>query len=368
MDTFKMPLRFVWGILPVDRGNYFDPFSRGKLYLDETFSMSSIESQIWLLGFCKSLKNQTFYSTTMSPWLPNCFIEKFITWMSRRCMDKMADIDRSPCCENSTFPYDPPIFEQVMNFNIFCVTNVIDVFLKQCILESISSLYQTPREFFIPGVAGPKFGRKPDTENVDGISNDSRLLIATIKAVVIEYDSNQVYTMSYTKMSEFFNNVEYWFRKQLETAPETMRNGWFVSDLDFFDLQQTLSMGTLLAIILAMSVALLVLLLVTLNILISIYAILAVTFTITTTIAILILLGWKLNILESVAVSSAIGLAVDFSLHYGVHYRFSPDTDRETATKFSLKRMIGPTIMAATTTGLCPYDSKRYFFTYLPSF
>jgi protein dispatched 1 len=334
MDTFKLPLRFVWGILPVDQGNYFDPFSRGHLYLDNTFNVSSIETQIWLLNFCKDLKNQTFYSTTMSPLLPNCFIENFITWMGRRCMDNMANIDRTPCCEVSSFPFEPAIFDQ-------------------CILESISSLYETPREFFIPGVAGPKFSRNFNQQSVVASSDNgtTTILLATVKAIVIEYDSNQAYTMSYASMSDFFLSVESWFTNQLATAPDNMKMGWFVSDLDFYDLQRTLSTGTLMAIILAMCVALLVLLLVTLNILVSLYAIITVTFTITTTIAVLILLGWKLNVLESVAVSSAIGLAVDFSLHYGVHYRFSPDTDRKTATKFSLKRMIGPTAMAATTTG-----------------
>ena len=131
-----------------------------------------------------------------------------------------------------------------------------------------------------------------------------------------------------------------------------MQNVFFTSELDFFYLQATLSSGTIISICLAMCVALLVLLLVTLNVLISLYAIITVTFTIFTTVAILVVLGWKLNILESVVISTAIGLAVDFSLHYGVHYRLSPEHDRKSSTKFALTRMIGPTSMAAITTGL----------------
>lgn len=100
----------------------------------------------------------------------------------------------------------------------------------------------------------------------------------------------------------------------------------------------------------AMGVALLVLLLVTLNVLVSLYAIITVTLTIFSIVGTLVLLGWKLNILESVAVSTAIGLAVDFSLHYGVQYRYSKENDRKSSTKFALQ-MIGPTVMAATTTG-----------------
>lgn len=130
-----------------------------------------------------------------------------------------------------------------------------------------------------------------------------------------------------------------------------MENGWFVSHLDFYDLQRTLSADTLATIGVSMPIALAVLLLFTLNIFVSLYAILTITCIIFVTVAILVLLGWKLNVLESVAVCTTIGLAVDFSLHYGVHYRLCPDgTDRQSAVKYALSRMGGPTIMAALTT------------------
>ncbi|XP_058813759.1 protein dispatched [Topomyia yanbarensis] len=322
-DTFKLPLRFVWGVQPIDNGNFLEPESRGSLYFDDSFNMSSPESQQWLLSFCKNLKNQTFYQMSYGLLLPNCFIENFINWMSRRCNDFMGEIDRTPCCEVSSFPFAPEVFDQ-------------------CLPESISSLYETPRQFFIPGVAGPKFERRP-FDNGSGPP-------APVKAVVIEYESNQIFTMSYTEIDNFVRSVEKWLKGMLEDAPPGMKNAWFISELEFFDLQDTLSTGTLVAIGMAMGVALLVLLLVTLNVLISLYAIVTVTFTIFTTVAVLVLLGWKLNVLESIAVSSAIGLAVDFSLHYGVHYRLSTDSNRKSATYYSLTRMIGPTAMAALTT------------------
>uniref|UniRef100_A0A182MN79 SSD domain-containing protein n=1 Tax=Anopheles culicifacies TaxID=139723 RepID=A0A182MN79_9DIPT len=338
-ETFKIPLRFVWGVLPVDRGNFLDPEQRGKLYFDESFNMSAPESQQWLLQFCRRIKNQTFYQTSYGLLLPNCFIENFISWMARRCNDSMGEIDRTPCCEISPFPFTPDIFDQ-------------------CLPESISSLYETPREFFIPGVAGPKFDRssflvaggqqgtvsvgRPPTNPNDKI----------VKAVVIEYESTQIFTMSYHEIETFVRTVERWLAEQLHDAPATMANAWFISELEFFDLQDTLSTGTMVAIAMAMAVALLVLMLVTLNVLISLYAIVTVTLTILTTVAMLVLLGWKLNVLESVAVSTAIGLAVDFSLHYGVHYRLSTEPDRCSSTRFSLQRMLGPTAMAAITTGI----------------
>lgn len=54
----------------------------------------------------------------------------------------MSGINRYPCCEESTFPYSTEIFDI-------------------CLPESISSLYETPREYFMPGLAGEC--HKPDT-------------------------------------------------------------------------------------------------------------------------------------------------------------------------------------------------------------
>lgn len=325
-ESFKLPLRFVFGIKPVDDGNYLDPVSRGHLYFDSNFNVSSPKSQVWLLHFCQELKEQNFVAMSLGLLLPNCFIENFITWMNRRCIDDMSGINRSPCCEESEFPFSSEVFEL-------------------CLPESISSLYETPREFFMPGVAGPKFARRKTV-----VRNET--VTSPVLAAVVEYDSSQLFTMSYTEMTRFVHEVEHWFQKELESVPEGLKTAWFTSDLDFFDLQDTLSSGTLIAIGMAMTVALFVLLTVTLNILISLYAIITVTFTIFTTIAILISLGWKLNVLESVAVTTAIGLAVDFSLHYGVHYRLSPDLDRKSSVKFALTRMIQPTLMAALTTAM----------------
>lgn len=169
-------------------------------------------------------------------------------------------------------------------------------------------------------------------------------------AIVIEYDSSQFFTMSYIEMSQFVKNVEHWFTEILKTAPSGLKNGWFISDLEFYDLQDSLSKGTFFSIILSIGISLLVLFLVTFNVVISFCAIATVSLIIFTTIAILVGLGWKLNVLESVAVSTVIGLSIDFSLHYGVHYGLCSDPNRRSAAKFALSRMLKPTLMAALTT------------------
>lgn len=317
----KLPLRFIWGVKPVDTGSYLDPQSHGKLQLDSEFDVSAPESQQWLLNFCQALRRQPFYQSTLGPLLPNCFIESFKSWMERNCKDPIDNIDRNPCCNSQTFPYQRAIFDL-------------------CILDAIDDLYSTPAEFFIPGMAGPKFSKD------DG---------PRIKALVVEYDSNYSYSLSYEYMREFITQVEVFAIRQMQTAPVGMRHGFFLSEVQFYDLQMVLSGGSLAAIGFAMGFSLVVLCLSTFNLLTSLCAIFTITCSILVTIGVLVLLGWKLNILESIAVTTAIGLTVDFSLHYTISYRLCPsgmNDDRKSATRFALSNMFAPSLMAAITTGM----------------
>lgn len=318
--NYKLPLRFVWGVLPVDNGDHLNPESFGKLELDPEFDISQPESQVWLLKFCKHLQRQDFFQPTFGPLLPNCFIETFMRSMQRDCVDSFSRRDWSPCCKTSKFPYNTSVF-------------------YECIVEEMTEIFETPSQYLIPGMAGPKFSKDQ---------------YPTIKAVIVEYDSSYSYSMSYEHMHEFYTKVESWMIKELETAPKWMKNGWFISELEFYDLQRELSESTIVAIIVSMGLALIVLLLSTLNILTSLYAILTITCSIFVTVAVLVLLGWKLNILESITVSTAIGLTVDFSLHYTVNYRLCPlalSDERIAATKYAISYMAGPVLMAALTTG-----------------
>ncbi|XP_069177966.1 protein dispatched isoform X2 [Procambarus clarkii] len=309
-----LPVRIVWGIKPVDNGDYLNPASKGTLEFDDSFDVSLPESQEWLLNFCRDLRNQSFYMSTLGPLLPNCFIETFKAWMYRRCIDPKTGVDRSPCCEGSKFPYSQDVFDQ-------------------CIHKGIKTLYQTPREYFIPGVAGPKFSRET----------------GKVVAIVVEYDSNTLWSLSYEDMQDFYKQVNTWVTNQVKEAPKGMQGGWFTSYLSFFDVQQSLSVGTGIAVAVAVGISLAVLVMTTLNVVVSLLAVLSVSAVILVTLAALVLLGWHLNVLESVTVTVAIGLAVDLTLHYGVAYRLSPEADREAAVSWAVARLGSPVFMAAAT-------------------
>lgn len=254
-----------------------------------------------------------------------------------------------PCCSQSTFPYKQDVFEL-------------------CIKRAIMELDRSTSYHLDSKTPGPRFD-----------IND------TIRAIVLEFQSTYLFTLAYEKMYQFycevldfhffpsvslrsdcpefvwclsssnFNilvmlQVDAWITEELRYAPAGLSHGWFISNLEFYDLQDSLSDGTLVAMALSVAVAFSVMLLTTWNVIISLYAILSIAGTIFVTVGSLVLLGWELNVLESVTISVAVGLSVDFAVHYGVAYRLAPEPDREGKVIFSLSRMGSAIAMAALTT------------------
>ncbi|XP_077005298.1 protein dispatched homolog 1 isoform X6 [Tamandua tetradactyla] len=310
-EELHMPITVIWGVSPEDNGNPLNPKSKGKLTLDSSFNIASPASQVWILHFCQKLRNQTFFYQTDEQDFTSCFIETFNQWMENQDCDETA---LYPCCSHWSFPYKQEIFE---------------LYIKRAIME----LERSTGYHLDSKTPGPRFD-----------IND------TIRAVVLEFQSTYLFTLAYEKMHQFYKEVDSWISNELSSAPEGLSNGWFVSNLEFYDLQDSLSDGTLIAMGLSVAVAFSVMLLTTWNIIISLYAIISIAGTIFVTVGSLVLLGWELNVLESVTISVAVGLSVDFAVHYGVAYRLAPDPDREGKVIFSLSRMGSAIAMAALTT------------------
>ncbi|XP_051880078.1 protein dispatched homolog 1 isoform X2 [Pristis pectinata] len=309
-EELHMPITLVWGVSPVDAGDPLNPHDKGQLVLDAAFDVASPASQLWLLHFCQRLRNQTFYRQSEEQDFTSCFVETFRQWMENQDCEEPS---LYPCCSQSTFPYRQEVFEL-------------------CIKRAIMELERSTGYHLDSKTPGPRFD-----------IND------TIRAVVLEFQSTYLFTLAYEKMSRFYAEVDAWVSEELKAAPAGLSRGWFVSGLEFFDLQDSLSGGTLVAMGLSVAVAFGVMLLTTRNLVISLYAIASIAGTIFVTVGSLVLLGWELNVLESVTISVAVGLAVDFAVHYGVAYRLAPEADREGKVVFSLSRMGSAIAMAALT-------------------
>ncbi len=311
-----MPLTIVWGVKAGDNGYHLNPRSEGTLQYDKGFNVATPQAQQWLFDFCRKLRGTEMYQLVFGPQLTNCFIENFRKFMGQPCIDGLG-VDVSPCCRDTIFPYSE------------------ETFIK-CLQVYRPWLARSKALYFSNSHAGPRY------------SKDTGKMVA----LVVEFSSKETFSFNFRRMAKFYNYMNSWVKEQLKSAPLGMQNGWFVSHLEFYDLQETIAQGTPIAIGVSIAIAAVVAFLTTLNMLITIYAIVSIAGAIFTTVGCLVLLGWELNILESVTITIAVGLSIDFTLHYGMAYRLSPDLDREMRVVCSVSRMGSPVAMAAITTFL----------------
>ncbi|XP_071497668.1 protein dispatched homolog 1-like [Diadema antillarum] len=304
----KMPIMFLWGVKPKDNGNQWDPNDRGYLVLDDSFNISAPQSQEWLLQFCSSIRNQSFYSEedTTNDF---CFIDLLKSMMEGPCFSPVVGADVFPCCNQHEFPYDSALFEQC-----------------SAVLLSQRNLEQAAR-----------FGE------------DDKL-----KGLLLSFTSTTGYSLVYASIDNFYSTVDNWGQETMNEAPESLAGGWFASftenQLFYFDLQHSLVTGTPFSIGMSLGVAALVLLLTTWNILITLYAMLSIAGTVFVTIGTLVFMGWELNIVESTVMTLAVGLSVDFTIHYGVAYRIAPAGDRISRSTYAVKQLTSAISTAALST------------------
>ncbi|KAK9959891.1 hypothetical protein ABG768_009986 [Culter alburnus] len=306
-----MTLTLIWGIVPSDDGDHFDPKSNGSLALDPGFNMSSPQAQLWLRDLCGKIQNQSFYSplsTDQETVEDNvCFVERLIHWVSiRRCSE--SDDAFSFCCNNIPFPYPPSVFEQ-------------------CLSMMLAEQYAEGR---LTSGGGLRF----DSEG-------------RIAALVLIFKTVQLYSFNFSRMSQFYQEILSWFNGEISKAPVGLQKGWFVSQLGLYDFQHCLSSETLEVAGFSVALTFALLLLTTWNIPLSVYVSAAVGGSVFATVGLLVLLEWQLNGVEALLISAAAGLSVDFVANYCISYSLAPHSDRLGRVAHSLKRMGYPVATGA---------------------
>ncbi|XP_061071898.1 protein dispatched homolog 2 [Conger conger] len=308
-----MTITLVWGVLPTDNGDHLNPKSNGSLALDPHFNMSRPEAQVWLRELCGKIQNQSFYSLLSSSPKEEvqgdniCFVEQLIHWVSiRRCSE--SDDIFSFCCNDIPFPYPSAVFEH-------------------CLGMMAAERHARGNN---PNTAGPYF----DSEG-------------QIAVLVIEFKTTHLYSFNFSQTTDFYNEIEMWFNKEISGAPLGLHRGWFVSQLALYDLQKCLSSETLVVTGFSVVLTFVVLLLTTWNIPLSIYGTAAVGGSVFVTVGLLVLLEWQLGGLEALFISAAAGLSVDFTANYCISYSLAPHSDRLGRVAHSLKRMGCPVATGA---------------------
>ena len=171
-----------------------------------------------------------------------------------------------------------------------------------------------------------------------------------IKGISLAFPTDIQFTNDYKTVDNLWSDIQDMSSTILDKAPDGMKNGWAISWLRFYALQNNLGSSTITSLAVSLAIAFGVMLLTSLNWVVSVYAIVTIICILATTIGSLVLDGWELNILESIVISVAVGLSVDFTLHYGVAYTVSSEHGRRDQVKYALSH-IGPAVtLAALTT------------------
>ncbi|TNM95404.1 hypothetical protein fugu_016487 [Takifugu bimaculatus] len=295
-------LMLVWGVQPIDNGDQFDPKSNGSLVFDADFSMNRPEAQVWLKDLCGRVQNLSFYAPP-SPEDKDltdniCLVEQLINWLSlRQCSE--TDYASNYCCNDILFPYPPAVFENC---------------LSMMLAERYAEGHLDHRGLYF----------QPD---------------GRVAALVLSFRTTYRYSFNYTRTSLSYREFTTWFKREISDAPVGLRNGWFISNLTLFDLQQSLSSEILLVAGFSVALTLALLLLTTWNIPLSIYGTVAVGGSVFVTVSLFVLLEWQLSGTEALFVSSAAGLSVDFIANYCVSYSMAPHSDKIGKVAHSTKRM-----------------------------
>ncbi|KAG5265545.1 hypothetical protein AALO_G00243670 [Alosa alosa] len=306
-----LTLTLVWGVIPTDTGNHFDPKSASKLIMDTEFNMTHPESQVWLRDLCGRIQNQSFYLQASNDYEETednvCFVEQLIHWVSIRRCSESEDAFHF-CCNDIPFPYPPSVFEQC---------------LGMMVAEQHSQGY-------LPKSSGVRF----DTEG-------------RVTALIIVMKTSYMYSYNFTRTTQVYQEIQSWFEEEISGAPLGLHKGWFVSQLTLYDLQECLSTETLEVAGFSIALTLAMLLLTTWNIPLSLYGTAAVGGSVFVTVGLLVLLEWQLTGMEALFLSAAAGLSVDFVANYCVSYSLAPHVERLGRVAHSLKRMGCPVATGA---------------------
>ncbi|KAL2099108.1 hypothetical protein ACEWY4_005588 [Coilia grayii] len=307
-----LTLSLVWGVIPTDTGNHFDPNSSSELIMDTEFNMSHPDAQVWLRDLCGRIQNQSFYLQASSDHEEAednvCFVEQLIHWVSIRHCSESEDAFHF-CCNDISFPYPPNVFEKCLGMMV---------------------AEQHSEGHLRNGGAGLRF------------DSDGRITV-----LVVALKTFYLYSFNFTQTTHFYRKIQSWFEEEMSGAPLGLHKGWFVSQLTLYDLQECLSTETLEVAGFSIALTFAMLLLTTWNIPLSFYGTAAVGGSVFVTVGLLVLLEWQLTGVEALFLSAAAGLSVDFVANYCVSYSLAPHVERLGRVAHSLKRMGCPVATGA---------------------
>ena len=279
---------FVFGIDPVDNGDYFDPKDRGTPVY-QSIDVSNADTQQFLYNLCDNVAQSPFTSSTALSTSDGrqCNMHYFRLWMERSCAstsdsdqnDRFAYPQRTSCCDYTAFPYSASDF-------------------NTCI-QSWSTAMQTTGDWN------------------NGVWYDSN---GNIKVWVIHGEATTRYTEVYDSVKTWYSTGKNFLSDQYniyKTAvpSATLPSGFFTTELYFYSLQKSITEGAMQAAGLSVLLAMIILLVMSRRLVAASSAAIQIAFVVLSVTGVIVMLGWRLGVIESLIFSVAVGLSCDFAAH-----------------------------------------------------
>jgi hypothetical protein len=297
-----------WGVLPADTGNHDDPDSFSQLVLDKSFDPSSVEAQLFLLGFCDDFYAQDFASKVSPDYA--CPVPRFDKWLrkqhSARSTRHKSVIYSSQCNNTAGVPVPEEIFRACFS------------------------------------------AWAHEVKELDGVLRNEHVPI-----LFLQFNARVGYKDHYQDLKRDFWLIERWLRKKMDTAPKGVNRAFFIGgDFWFMDTFEAMTASAYSSAGIALASSAMVILAASKSISLTFCSLLSILYVLVSTIATIVALGWTLGFLECICIAILIGISADFVTHLSVAYVAPKGKVRkENRTAHALVHM-GPSILAsAITTG-----------------
>ncbi|CAD5120598.1 unnamed protein product [Dimorphilus gyrociliatus] len=271
VDTYKMPLAFVWGIVEdVKSYPFLKPLDKISGKVDKRIDVFNPETVRDLQLFCYSLRKE--FNITNYP----CLIDTLLKYGSREC--SRLPLTFSPDCCNWKLLNGYKFFEN-------CYERQLNFLIENKLL-------------------GHQLGNFAHGDNYSS------------SIFSYSFITNQDFTPAYNEIAQFYRKVQAFWVKNSKKGK--LRYGFFWSKFELFDLQRTLLTGVGSSLAIALSGTAIVLILSTRKLCISVISITSLASSVLITISVLALMNWKIGVSDTVCLALGAGLSVDFILHISV--------------------------------------------------
>jgi 5-methyltetrahydrofolate--homocysteine methyltransferase len=302
--------KILWGVIPSDNGDHFNPASRATIEWDTSFDLSPTENQNWLKTFCSD--------TTLRMASNNasyCWFENFENWLSS------AGPASNACGGASAIPVPQANFYD-------CVKHYAEQNSGTQMMNR-----QLTQAFYTNNAGQTK-----------------------MKIMSVQFATDVLWSASTEDLEKVWQKWEDYIVAKMASAPVGLKNGFQTSEAwAWMDTVTQMRDGAYIAAGTTLAIAAVTTMISTQNVIITLYSLLCILTILVVTVAGVVSMGWNHGYLEGICLVILIGLSVDYVVHIGHAYAHAARHEgvtRRDCARSALGVMGFPVLSAAFTT-LC---------------